>query len=90
MCVQGELLNTDTKVGNSISIAPNPVTDVLKISNLDNFSNYTYQIINLQGQQVANGKLSNEVIHTEQLSKGLYILMLSDFKKEFVSKFIKN
>jgi len=90
VCVQGELLNTDTKVGNSISIAPNPVTDVLKISNLDNFSNYTYQIINLQGQQVANGKLSNEVIHTEQLSKGLYILMLSDFKKEFVSKFIKN
>ncbi|MFP5437245.1 MAG: T9SS type A sorting domain-containing protein, partial [Bacteroidia bacterium] len=90
VCVQGELLGTDAPVVNSVSITPNPVKDVLKISNLDGINNYTYQIINLQGQSIAKGKLTQDVIYTDGLSKGFYILRLSNSTKEFVSKFIKD
>ena len=89
ICVQGQVLGTDTNVLNAVKVTPNPVRDILKVSNWDGLDGFSYQIINLQGQIVEQNKLSQEVINTNNLSKGLYVLRLFDQTKELKIKFIK-
>jgi energy-converting hydrogenase Eha subunit B len=89
ICIQGAVLDTNSFERNNVTIAPNPVKDVFKISNLDSVTNYSYQIINTQGQLIDQGKLSQDTINTIHMKQGVYILRLFDGTKEMVTKFIK-
>lgn len=89
ICVQGAVLDTNLFERNKVTIAPNPVKEVLKISNLDTITNCTYQIINMQGQLIEEGKLTQDTISTIYIKQGVYVLRLSNGIKEMVAKFIK-
>ncbi len=81
-------LSNSNLVKNSISIYPNPVKDVIKITNLavDDIAT----LVNTSGQKVLEvgvNKSKNE-ININQLPKGVYILSLKNSKKTI--KVIKN
>jgi alpha-tubulin suppressor-like RCC1 family protein len=73
---------------NSFNIYPNPVSNELNIKTDNNIINQPYTIIDGLGRVVLNGKI-NEVdttINVEQLSKGIYYLIIAG---NSATKFIK-
>ncbi|MEC5395141.1 reprolysin-like metallopeptidase [Bergeyella sp. RCAD1439] len=73
---------------NQIRFYPNPVTDVLNISNAP--SSAKYKIYNTAGQIVTSGALNDGKIRLSTLEKGVYILSLEDQNEEVIQhKFIK-
>lgn len=89
VCIQGPALSVADNILGTVSVVPNPVKDILKISNLYDFDNFSCQIVNLQGQILAYDKLSQDAINTENLSKGFYVLRLFGKTKELKIKFVK-
>ncbi|HOZ30434.1 MAG TPA: Omp28-related outer membrane protein [Bacteroidales bacterium] len=71
-----------------IDIYPNPASDYLKISGLENNSNYT--ITDITGKIVKSGTicLSEDVIISD-LKSGLYFIEISYSNKNILSKFTK-
>ncbi len=67
---------------------PNPVINTLSIRRTDDFE-ATYSITNLIGQTLLSGKLTNNQINVSSLSKGVYLLSISDEEETSVKKFIK-
>jgi PKD repeat protein len=69
------------KLYNSIdfSISPNPTITSLYI-NIHSGSNYSYKILNLLGQEILSGKLSDtpNQISVSSLSEGSYIFQLTE------------
>jgi len=75
-----------------INIYPNPVSDVLTIEGLYNNSSVqdkNYQITNLLGEIVREGNITSDkhVINTEQLTKGVYVILIGNESKMY--KFLK-
>lgn len=63
---------------NSLSIYPNPATDILKIDNADNLANASFSIVDILGKTVIQSKaLSNNAIDVSDLSSGVYVLSVS-------------
>jgi hypothetical protein len=63
----------------SYTIFPNPVSDVLRISNAQDLKKI--QIINLMGQVVDPGnELNMQEVNVSFLSKGAYILQITDIR----------
>ncbi len=73
----------------NISIFPNPIEgDVLNVSGLDKY--LEYEIINLQGKILLNGKIYSESIFVGELKKGIYLIRFLNSDKIFTKRFIKN
>lgn len=72
--------------GSNIEIYPNPVKDVLHISDINNVNEVV--IFNMQGQIVMNGEISNS-INISHLPKGMYIIKMTSAQGSAVKKFIK-
>lgn len=71
---------------NSLSVYPNPVSDILKIANADNLANASFSIVDILGKTVIQSKaLSNNAIDVSNLSSGVYVLSVSseDGAKQF-------
>ncbi len=82
-------LENDTFKNKEFSIYPNPVNDVVTIS----IQNDTYySIVNINGQQLVNGKLKagNNRLNVSQLKAGLYILNIQKNGISINKKFIQN
>jgi len=81
-------LATEVFDTSKVSLYPNPVVSILNINANYNLINQHYTIIDGLGRMVLKGKLNegDTYISVEQLSKGIYIIKLSD---DNVSKFIK-
>ncbi len=72
------------------TLYPNPATDVLNITLLNNqIANVT--IYNILGVKVIDVILNdtNSEINISELSSGSYIVIMNDGQKEFTTKFIK-
>ncbi len=69
-----------------LNIFPNPVTDIVNIDAKDN-RNYYYQIYNLSGQLVKEGKFENNKTNLAALPSGAYIIRINN--SEQVAKIIK-
>ncbi|MEE4214769.1 MAG: C25 family cysteine peptidase [Bacteroidales bacterium] len=93
------LINTDIDEGNpdngSFTVAPNPVRDNIRIiSNIDSEAN-DIKLYNSSGLLVYNEKIesifSSEQIYLDhgKISRGTYILVISNSKKRFYYKIIK-
>ncbi|MDC9721619.1 MAG: DUF5011 domain-containing protein [Urechidicola sp.] len=67
---------------------PNPARDYLNIRLLDE-TNGTYRIVNLLGQTVLAGKVSNNPIDISDLRIGVYIIEVNDGEELMIRKFIK-
>lgn len=89
------LLGTDTNemVANAIAIYPNPVKDVVSISNTKNLNIHGIQITDSKGAIVKN-IISNTVafakINVSDLTTGIYFMKISSDQGNAVKKFIKN
>ena len=82
------------KENNSFKIFPNPATNYLNIETADNFDNMNYQIINLGGQIIKNGKIlsSTETIDISDLKNGTYVVRITSGEGNYfwTGKFVKN
>jgi hypothetical protein len=76
-------LNKPSKV----SIYPNPAHDLLFVQNCAPDSHV--QIFDLNGKLVTSSHLSNNQINISHLSKGRYIITITDNNQTFVQKIIK-
>ena len=72
----------------SFTLYPNPVKgDVLNISNLEIASEY--RIVNMIGQELAKGKVENEIINVSNIATGTYIIEVSNANGSTSKRFIK-
>ena len=78
-----------SKTNNSfqVTIYPNPAHDLLFVQNCD--SNFRIQIFDLNGKLLASYNLSNNQIDISHLSKGQYIINITNKNQTVVKKFIK-
>jgi Zn-dependent metalloprotease len=87
-------LSPETSIGNEDSISdivmyPNPTDNILYVRMMDNREG-TYRLINFLGQQVDNGKLTENGINVSKLGAGVYIVEVNDGQKTSSKKFVKN
>ena len=76
----------------NFNIYPNPTNDHITIDfgNLDNVEGWNIKIINILGQEVLSQPMDNDKINVSELSKGVYIIRISDGVNQADKKFIKN
>ena len=73
---------------NAIVLYPNPLKgDFLNITGAEN--NAAFKIMNILGQEVAIGKISNNTISTTNISSGTYLLQIATDKGTTVKRFVK-
>jgi chitodextrinase len=71
-----------------LKIYPNPVTgDVLFTSSVE--ENASYRIVNLLGQQMAQGNIVNDAISISNMNTGTYLLEVTTKGQTVVKRFIK-
>ena len=90
---ESEVLSTNAATyENNINIYPNPANDHIAIDfgNLDNVEDWNIKIINILGQEVLRHPMNTDKINVSELSKGVYIIRISDGVNQADKKFIKN
>jgi hypothetical protein len=75
----------------SINIWPNPVKETLNLSAGDQPLNGTYQVVNLLGEIMLQGRLSGSKtsIQTSDLAVGLYMIQIHSSEGILTRKFMK-
>jgi hypothetical protein len=86
-----ETLTTEEFNASNIKLYPNPVKNNFKIKGLESGTSYQLEILTVQGQVVSkiNNYNSKEVISTETLTNGLYIVKIVSNNSQKSLKFIK-
>ena len=83
-----EKMDTESIVKSSIKLYPNPVKgDMINISNLEIQSEY--KIFNIIGQELAKGRIENEVIYVGSLITGAYFIQITNDLTSITKQFIK-
>lgn len=73
----GNPTGIDRLGGKEISIGPNPAENALLIQGTEGLE-LGYSLINVQGQEVMHGQLTNEKLDISGLQRGIYILKLKE------------
>lgn len=75
---------------NIISILPNPTIETLTISFTPKTQNTFYEIFDLTGRKIENGKIisSQQNISLKSYYPGIYFLKISDGEKNYTKKFV--
>ena len=83
------LATSENMLANSISIFPNPTSSYIKINGLDNAN---IAIFNLNGEKVISKRNynTNDTIDVSNLSKGIYIVQITDKDVVATKKIILN
>ena len=87
------ILSTNTaNYKSNVNIYPNPANDHITIDfgNLDNVEGWNIKIINILGQEVLSQPMNTDKIDVSELTKGIYIIKISDGMSQIDRKFIKN
>ncbi|REC60581.1 secretion protein [Chryseobacterium pennae] len=81
----GELSTAETQLKDSVEIKlyPNPVTDILTLSNT---RSERYKIYDMSGKLIMEGALQNGTINVSSLIKGNYVIQIEKFSKMFIKK----
>jgi len=85
VCLVG--IGLDELYDNQASVYPNPFQSEINVK--DVLSNVNFKIIDISGSIVINGKLNGNIIKTNKLSSGSYILEISEGDKIKRVKVIK-
>ncbi len=86
-----EVLSTDQKVDQNVSVFPNPAQDRFNISIPSRPTSGQYQLYNIQGQLILEKPLNGKLIYSVDsydLPKGLYYIQLQDGDKRQTQKVI--
>ncbi|WP_374172653.1 zinc-dependent metalloprotease [Flavobacterium tructae] len=78
-----DTLEKETENLQDIMLYPNPVKDILTISNI---SSEEYVIYNLNGQQILTGRTQTGQINVSTLPKGGYIIRIKNSSKQFIKE----
>ena len=84
--ITNPILSTNDFEQNKISIYPNPATENIYLSNC---TGTEYEIFDILGKSITKGKINENQISINSLSKGIYILKVKNEEKIFNQKFIK-
>jgi len=79
-------LSVSTSTLEGVSIAPNPVENILQVKSKDDFD--TYLISDMSGKIVRNQTYTSE-INIEDLQSGIYLLHLHHNENVVLVKFVK-
>jgi sugar lactone lactonase YvrE len=84
------LSTTDNKLGDNITLSPNPASDKITI-NMDNFTTATTTILDMNGRVLQNNLISdkNTSIDVSNLSKGFYLIQITTDKGIVSKKLVK-
>ncbi|SHM01090.1 M43 family zinc metalloprotease [Chryseobacterium polytrichastri] len=88
MKVSNALSTSEVNKKDHFGIYPNPVSDILNITNVSNKA--TFQIHNAVGQVVKGGNIDNNQVRVSDFVKGTYIITIKDNTISESIKFIKN
>ena len=69
--------------GKALTIYPNPVSNTLTLENTEGVN---FQILNLLGQQVLNGKMNGQRLDVSRLPQGTYVLKVGTEVAKFVKQ----
>jgi hypothetical protein len=69
---------------------PNPASTTLTIKIPDVNEAFTYRVVNILGQTVLVGDLSQETINVEKLESGVYFVEINDGEEIMLQRFIKH
>jgi hypothetical protein len=86
--VQNTLLNTPGFERGTLTVFPNPVTEMLTIK-LDDLTEGNISIFNNLGQMIIAQPMSENTINVSGLQNGIYYIRLDSDNGSYVSKFIK-
>ena len=85
--VSATLAVSDLNNNKAVQVYPNPVKDVLNVSNITLNSNY--EIFNAAGQLVSRGNLGTGKVAVNKLTKGVYFINIDDNGTTVKTKFVK-
>lgn len=91
-CIEFSTQSIKQNYISSYKIIPNPFTDKIEISNInENIENYNIEIKSIDGKVVMKKHLVNEVINTFEITSGIYIISIINTKNEveFCTKLVK-
>jgi hypothetical protein len=86
---EGATLNIIDETLSSVSIFPNPVTDILNINTSSSLTNRVATVFDINGKRVLNTKLESNSLNVSTLQSGIYFLRLETNGKSIKRKFIK-
>lgn len=84
----GTLAVSDVNNTKSVQVYPNPVKDVLNVSNVA--ANASYEIFNSAGQIVSRGTLDSGRATVNKLVKGVYFINIENAGTTIKTKFVKD
>jgi hypothetical protein len=88
--VTATVLETSDFFNTNFSVYPNPVSDVINISNVNKLELTTATITDVNGRIVKQVNSVLESINISELNSGIYFLKIKTTQGEGVTKFIKN
>ncbi|WP_185204515.1 reprolysin-like metallopeptidase [Chryseobacterium sp. C3] len=77
---RGNILDTKDMI-TDIRVYPNPVKDVLNVSNT---TNEDYKIFDMGGKLINSGKLERGAVNVSGLIKGAYMIQIGEVSKRFI------
>lgn len=79
----------ETSIENSLSVFPNPASDIISVTIKDDLLNTNFTILDQLGRTVLAGQLleNTNLVNIEQLNPGYYILVINN--KKFSYKLVK-
>lgn len=86
--VSATLAVSDLNNSKDVKVYPNPVKDILNVTNITLNSNY--EIFNTAGQLVSKGNLGTGKIAVSKLTKGVYFINIDDNGTSVKTKFVKD
>ena len=90
LLVTQSTLGTDDFSKANFAVYPNPATDVIKISNVNNLDITNLTITDINGRTMKQVNTSIEAINVSDLNSGIYFLKIKTAQGEGVTKFVKN
>jgi len=87
------VLSTEDFNAKKLSVYPNPVKDIVNISNDANYSLQSVNITDLNGRTVKSIKLNGEAsaqVNISDLSSGIYMMNISSDQGSIIKKIVKN
>ena len=85
---RSNLAVSDTNNKKSVQVYPNPVKDILNVSNVA--ANASYEIFNSAGQIVSRGTLDSGRATVNKLVKGVYFINIENAGTTIKTKFVKD
>ncbi|HFS68194.1 MAG TPA: T9SS type A sorting domain-containing protein, partial [Flavobacteriia bacterium] len=80
--------DTNTDLVEEVTIYPNPAKNSVTMS-LRDTKMKTFSIINLLGQTVMQGDISDKTVNISNLKQGVYLIKFNSDKKQIIRRFIK-